>query len=103
MMDSLKDHILKNLTIIYWRALRRHNWKVALKAVEQQIKYVTLLEKQSLSFQHLPKAMRLEEMTEPQLKDFVAGLEKLYPEVKDLDLGLEDLDPALKHPPPASA
>jgi hypothetical protein len=103
MMHSLKDHILKNLTIIYWHALRRNNWKVALQAVEQQIKYAILLEKQSPSSQHPSKALRLEEMTEPQLKDFVAGLEKLYPEVKDLDLGLEGLDPALKHPPPASA
>jgi hypothetical protein len=103
MMSPTNDPILKNLTIIYWHALLRDNWKVALQVVEQQIKYATLLERQSLSSLPSPKAMRLEEMAEQQLMDFVADLEKLYPEVKDLDLGLQDLDPALKHPPPASA
>jgi hypothetical protein len=96
MMSPTNDPILKNLTIIYWHTLRHSNWKVALQAVEQQIKYATLLEKQIPSSQPPSKAMSVEEMTEPRLKDFVADLEKLYPELKELD-------PNLKHPPPAPA
>jgi hypothetical protein len=103
MMIPMSDPILKNLTMICWYALRRDNWKGALQVVEQQIKYAMLLERQSRSAAPSPKVMRLEEMTELQLQDFVASMEKLYPEVKDLGPGLEDLDPNQEHPPPASA
>jgi hypothetical protein len=103
MMIPINDSILKTLTIIYWYTLQLDNWKVASQVMEQQIKYENPLERQSRSSAPSPKAMRLEEMTERQLKDFVASMEKLYPEVKDLAPGLADLDPNLEHPPPASA
>jgi hypothetical protein len=103
MMKPMNDPILKNLTILYWHALRHDKWQVALQVVEQHIKYASSLERQSRSSPLSPKAMRREEMKEPQLKEFIAELEKLYPELKDLGSGLENLALHQEHPPPASA
>jgi uncharacterized membrane protein YgaE (UPF0421/DUF939 family) len=96
-MSSIK--VLKNLKAIYWRALDSKKWKVALEAVERQARYEAILErqarykamfeKQSPPSQALADIRRMRDMTEEQLRDCIAALEKFHPHLKKLDSGLE--------------
>ena len=73
-----KAAILKKLETVYWRALNGGNWSVALRAAELQGKALGLFEKQLL-----PKVVRIADMTEEELTEFIDRLEKQDPTLKD--------------------
>ena len=72
-----KDAVLKKLETVYWRAMGGGNWSVALRAAELQGKAVGLFEKQLL-----PKVVRIADMTEEQLTEFINRLENRDPQLK---------------------
>lgn len=75
-----KDQILTDIETIYQLALDDSKWHVALRAKELQGKALGLFKKQ-----HLPDVTRIADMTEEQLYEFVARLEKNDPELKNLE------------------
>ena len=81
MAPVTKETILKKLETLYWSVFNDSKWHIALWVAERQGKNIDLFEKPCL-----PEVTRIEDMTEPQLRDFMDALEKFYPE--------------LKHPPP---
>ena len=77
-----KAAILKKLETVYWRALNGGNWSVALRAAELQGKALGLFEKQLL-----PKVVRIADMTEEELTEFIDRLEKQDPTLEDQGAG----------------
>jgi hypothetical protein len=85
MITITKDDIFHDLKIIFWRALNTNKLHIALRVVELQTRFLGMFEKQ-----RLPEVKRFSDMTEEQLRDFIAVLEKNDPELKGQDEELED-------------
>jgi hypothetical protein len=79
MRSTIKDAILKRLHIIYWQALIRNRWPVALLGREGQAKDRRRVEKQSNPCPYPSKIRGLKDGAEENLRNFMAALKKLYP------------------------
>ena len=72
-----KDQILKDIESLYQLALENGQWRIALRAKELQGKALGLFRPQ-----RLPHIMRIADMTEEQLREFIARLEENDPELQ---------------------
>ena len=72
-----KKNILKNFEFLYKRALKKGQLHIALRAKEMQGQAIGI-------FRHrpLPPVKRLSDMTEQELKDFIARLEENDPTLR---------------------
>ena len=87
-----KKKTLKNLEFLYELALKKGKWHIALRAMEIQGKALGLLRHQPL-----PPVKRLSDMTEEQLRDFIARLEESDPTLRQEEAALiEDLPKTYK-------
>ncbi len=81
MSSSLtKDQILKDIESLYQLAFYSGKLQVALRAKELQGRAIGLFKPQ-----HLPDSLCIADMTEEQLGEFIALLEKHHPELKNLE------------------
>lgn len=76
----IKDQVLKDIQLLYELALYSGKLTVALRAKELQGKAIGLFETQ-----RFPNVLRIADMTEEQLRDFIDRLEKNDPELKNLE------------------
>lgn len=76
-----KDKILSELEELYQCAINESNWLVALRAKELQGKIMGVFKKRQL-----PEIIRISDMTEEELLEFLERLEKHDPELKKLEL-----------------
>jgi hypothetical protein len=83
MMDAsfTKVSILKDLKTIYRRALEDGNWQVALQATKLRGQHIGMFGKQLL-----PNVVRIADMTEEQLVEFIDRLETRDPSLKDQEV-----------------
>jgi hypothetical protein len=81
MSFPIKDQVLKDIQLLYERALSNNKLTAALRAKELQGKAIGLFKPQ-----RLPNILRIADMTEEQLRDFIDRLEKNDPELKNLEL-----------------
>ncbi len=79
MSFPIKDQVLKDIQLLYERALSNNKLTVALRAKELQGIAIGLFKPQ-----RLPNVLRIADMTEEQLRDFIEQLEKNDPELKRL-------------------
>lgn len=75
-----KDQILKDIESVYQLAFYSGKLQVTLRAKELQGRAIGLFKSQ-----HLPDNLCIADMTEEQLGDFIALLEKHHPELKNLE------------------
>ncbi|MBX9805434.1 MAG: hypothetical protein K2Y18_06760 [Alphaproteobacteria bacterium] len=76
-----KEQILSDIESIYQSAIAENKWQVALHAKELQGKALGLFNKKVL-----PDIIRISDMNENQLKEFIDRLEKRTPALKLLEL-----------------
>jgi len=72
-----REIILRKLETIYWQAVRDKKWNVALQTVIMQGREINMFVRQNL-----PVVVRIKDMTEEQLDDFIAYLEEHDPELR---------------------
>jgi hypothetical protein len=97
-----KDKILKRLRAVFWRAVRDNKWYAASQVAALQDKCLGIFDKR-----RFPDVKRISEMSQRELHDFVAVLEKYEPELKNMNEWPEEGFPKKKpfipdpnHPPP---
>jgi hypothetical protein len=74
------ESILNKLETIYQAAIRKEKWQIALQVVELQGTQTGMFEKR-----RFPDVKRISEMSQRELHDFVAVLEKYEPELKHMN------------------
>lgn len=72
-----KDTVLQDIESIYQIALKDKKWNVALRAKETQGKILGIFRQQGL-----PHIKRMADMTDEELQEFIARLEKTDPDLK---------------------
>lgn len=78
-MSVTREQILKESEEIYQGAMNEGKWALALRAKELQAKILGLFK-----VPRLPEVVRIQDMTEEQLQEFVTRLEKSDPDLKKL-------------------
>ena len=101
-----KKTYLKQVGALYWKARKSKNYREAVRLIELVGKHIGMFRKRLL-----PEIIRIRDMSEPELEEFLARLEKRNPALKNLPLPTAEnatdrkverysSNPALDHPPP---
>jgi hypothetical protein len=95
------ESILNKLETIYHDAIKMKKPQIALQVAVLQGRYIGIFDKR-----RFPDVKRISEMSQRELHDFVAVLEKYEPELKNMNEWPEDFPkkkpfiPNPNHPPP---
>ena len=101
-----KKTYLKQVGALYWKVRKSKNYREAVRLTELVGKHIGMFRKHLL-----PKIIRIQDMSEPELEEFIARLEKRIPALKSLSLPTtasgvntqvekHNSNLALNHPPP---